>query len=201
MHVGELKGNIREKSGTGPSHDTRRRGKVPGVVYGKNINNLLVEFSEMELNNIIKEYGEHAVVNINVNGSNIKTMIKEIQREPVKRNLVHVDMKSIKEDEKVQADVPVVIKGEDYVRSRGGIVQKQLGTVSVMATPDRLPKYLVADVSKLGSGHKLTIADMEFSSEIAVLSDMHSVVALVTTPREKEDLDEAGKQDSGEDNK
>lgn len=201
MEFAELKGVPREKSGTGPSHDARRRGKVPGVVYGKNIDNLLVEFSEMELNSIIKEFGENAVVEIDVNGKSIKTMIKEIQREPVKRKLVHVDMKSITENEKVHADVPVVLKGEDYVRSKGGIVQKQLGTVSVMATPDRIPKYLVADVSRLSRGEKFTIADMEFSSELAVLSDINSVIASVTSPREREDGTETMDEVKEEDNK
>lgn len=194
MESANLRAKLRDKSGTGPSHSLRRNNEVPGILYGREINNMLVEFSEMELNNVIRKHGEHAVVNVDINGSNVKTMIKEVQRDPINRSLVHVDMKYIKDDERVHTDVPVIIKGEEYVRSRGGIVQKQLGLVSVETTPEKLPKYFVADVSKLNIGEKLTIADVEFGEDITITSDIHSIIASITTAKEKEVTQDGGEQ-------
>jgi len=186
MEVTNLKANVREKAGRGNAHMLRRTGRVPGIVYGKGAQNLLVEFSEMEIGNVLKNYGEHAVVNLDVNGKNFKTMIKEVQRDPVNRSVYHIDMKYIKDDEKIHADVPVIIKGEDRVRSKGGIVQKQLGVISVETTPDKLPKNFTVDVSNLNIGDKLTVADIEFASEISIASDLNSIIATITTAKESE---------------
>lgn len=192
MEAVDLKVKYREKPGRGISRTLRKNGEVPGIVYGKGANNLLIEFSEMELDSILNNYGEHAVVNLEVNGSKVKAMVKEVQREPVNRRLVHVDMKYINDGEVVHADIPVMIKGENYLKSRGGVIQKQLATVSVEAAPDKIPKYLVADVSNLKPGDRLTIADMEISSEIAVMSDIHSVIASVVNGSEMEKLQDVG---------
>jgi large subunit ribosomal protein L25 len=94
-----LNANLRKHPGRGPSHRLRKNHNIPGVVYGGSKDNLLVEFSEMDLNDVIRNYGEHALINLNVNGSNMKTMIVEVQRDPINRNLMHVDMKNVREDE------------------------------------------------------------------------------------------------------
>jgi len=186
MDIVDLRGCLRSKSGKGSSHTLRRSGEVPGVVYGKDTSNLLVEFSDLELNDVIKNYGEHAVLRLEVNGSKLKTMIKEVQREPVNRKLMHVDLKYVNDSDKVHTDIPVVFKGEDLVRSKGGVVQKQMSNISIETTPDNIPKYIVADVSGLKIGGKLIIADVELSSDITVTDDINSVVAIVTSLNEKE---------------
>jgi large subunit ribosomal protein L25 len=174
-----LNANLREQSGRGPSHRLRKSHSIPGVVYGGNADNLLVEFSEMDLNDVIRSYGEHAFIDLEVNGRNMKAMIVEVQREPVNRNLIHVDMKNIRDDEIIHTQIPVIIKGEDMIRSKGGVVQKLMGTVTVEATPEKLPKCLIADISHLDIGGKLTTGDIELSSDISILSDLHSVLATV----------------------
>lgn len=181
METVNLSAKVREKAGRGNTHMLRRNHRIPGVVYGKDAQNLLVEFSEMEIGSILKTYGEHAVVNLNIDGRNVKTMIKEVQRNPVNRNLSHIDLKFIKDDERIHADIPVVIKGEENIRSKGGIVQKQLGIVSVETTPDKLPKFFTVDVSKLNVGDKVTVANIEFASEISIATGLSSVIAAITT--------------------
>ena len=186
MEASNLSANMRYNVGRGHSHQLRENHKVPGVLYGRNAQNIFVEFSEMELSDIIKKHGEHAIVNININGDIVKTMIKEVQREPVNRKLVHIDMNYIKDNEVVHADIPIMIRGEDMIRSIGGIVQKQLSTISIESMPDKLPKYIIADVSKLNIGDKLTISDVEFSSDIITELDMNSIIATIISAKEKE---------------
>jgi len=199
MERAVLKANLREKAGSGKCNQIRRNNKVPGIIYGEKINNLLVEFSDMDLNNFVRQHGEHAVLEVDVDGKKLTAMIKEVQRDPVNRKLTHIDMKYIDGNEKIHADVPIVVKGEEWVRSKGGIVQKQLGTVSVETYPNKLPKYVVADVSNLNIGDKLSLADVEFSSDITVLSDIESIIATIVAPKEKavsEDVDEVQLSDN-----
>lgn len=190
MDTVSLSGEIREQKGRGTCHRLRKAHKIPGVLYGRGKSNLMVEFSEMDINDLIKHYGEHALVELDVNGSSMKTMIKEIQRDPVDRSIKHIDMKYITDGEKVHIDVPVVLKGDDMIRSKGGIVQKQMGTLSVEADPQKIPKVIVADVSHLNIGEKLTLADVEFSSDITIADDMDSIIAVITSAKEKEKAQE-----------
>lgn len=183
-----LAGKLRHKSGRGSCNILRNQHKIPGVLYGRENQNLMVEFSEMELGDVIRSYGENALVNLDLDGTKIKAIIKEVQRDPVKRNLTHIDMKYIKDDERVHADIPIVIRGEEYVRSNGGIVQKQMSTISVEAKPDKLPKYIIADISKLRPGDRFTVADMELSSDLTIDTDIKSIVIAINTKKEMETL-------------
>jgi large subunit ribosomal protein L25 len=186
MEATNLSGNLRYRTGKGSCNALRNNQRIPGIIYGREHQNVLVEFSEMELNDVIKQYGEHALINLNLNGTNEKAMIKEVQREPVNRKITHIDMKYIKDDEKVHADIPVIIKGEDRVASRGGIVQKHIGNISVEGMPDKIPKYLVADVTQLNIGDKVIVSDVELSSDITIILDGHSIIAAITPLKETE---------------
>ena len=73
----------REKKTLHEAKKERRQGLVPGIIYGKNINNIMFEIAELELNKEIFRSGEHGVLDINMDGQNHKTLIKEIQRDPV----------------------------------------------------------------------------------------------------------------------
>ena len=172
----KIAANLRKTTGKGSSHRTRYNGKIPGVIYGKGFDNLFVEFSDMDIDHIVKNYGENAVVDIELNGSKIKTIIKEVQRDPIKNHVAHIDMKYINDGEVVHTNIPVLLEGGDNIRKKGGIVQKQVGAI-----PDNMPKYLVADISGLNIGDKLKVSDIEASSEIALDINPETVIALITT--------------------
>lgn len=180
MITAKLKGTMREKKGKGICRRLRQKHVVPGVLYGREKENMLVEFSEMDIIELIKNYGENAVVELEIGDFGQRAMIKEVQRDPVNRNINHLDMKYLDNNEKVHVDVPLVLKGEDMIKTKGGVVQKQISCLSVEGFPDSIPKVLVADVSNLDLGGKLKVSDMEFSSELSVADDYNSIVAVVT---------------------
>lgn len=199
MDTVKLSALHREGKGKGACRRMRSSHRIPGVIYGRNRENMLVEFSEMEILDVIKRYGEHALINLEMDGNQYSTMIKEVQKDPAMHSIKHVDLKFIDEGEKVHADIPIVIKGEERVRSKGGVVQKQMGVLSVEASPDKLPKFLVADVSSLDVGDKLTVADVEFSSDISVADDIHSVIAVISNLKEKETTQDINEQQTLDD--
>lgn len=186
MDTAKLSADVRSGSGKGICHRLRNQHKIPGILYGRGQKNLLVEFSEMDIKDIIDRYGEHAVLKLDINNSTYKAIIKEVQRDPVKRNIQHIDVKYLNEGEIVHADIPVIIKGEKAVRSKGGIVQKITNALSVEAFPENLPKYFKVDVSKLNIGDKLTVKDVEFSSDLTIADDLDSVIAVITGINENE---------------
>jgi large subunit ribosomal protein L25 len=157
----------------------RRNGKVPGILYGKNISNMLFEIGEMELSKELIKTGEHGIVNINIDGEEHMALIKEIQKDPVNRKFMHIDLEELTNDTVVTTDVPLLFVGEDMVRRNGGILQKERNKVKVQCKGGSIPKSINIDVSALSFGDTYRLADIEFSNEISILDDRNTVIAAV----------------------
>jgi large subunit ribosomal protein L25 len=157
----------------------RRNGKVPGILYGKNISNMLFEIGEMELSKELIKTGEHGIVNINIDGEEHMALIKEIQKDPVNRKFMHIDLEELTNDTVVTTEVPLLFVGEDKVRRNGGILQKERNKVKVQCKGGSIPKSINIDVSALSFGDTYRLADIEFSNEISILDDKNTVIAAV----------------------
>lgn len=90
-----LQVNQSEKKTRHSSRQCRRKGLVHGVIYGKGINNFLFEIGELELNHALSVTGEHGLLNINSQEGSLNTLIKEVQRDPVTRRVLHIDLEKI----------------------------------------------------------------------------------------------------------
>lgn len=176
----ELRAGIRSKNTHHEAKKTRRTGNVPGILYGKGLANLMFEIGELELNSVISSQGEHGIVNLNLGGEEYKTLIKEIQRDPVTGKVVHIDLEDIKGGKKVIATVPIHFIGEDLVSKRGAIVQKEKNSVKVKCSADSLPKYVELDLSNAQVGNQFKLSDVEFASELSILDDIKAVLASIT---------------------
>ena len=157
----------------------RQKGKVPGILYGKNISNMLFEIGEMELSKELIKTGEHGIVNISIDGKDHMALIKEIQKDPVNRKLIHLDLEELTNDTVITTDVPLLFVGEDTVRRNGGILQKERNKVKVQCKGGSIPKSINIDVSGLSFGDTYRLGDIEFSSEISILDDKNTVIAAV----------------------
>ncbi len=162
------------------ARQSRRLGNVPGILYGKGISNLMFEIGEVELNGLINSQGEHGIINVNLEGQSFKTLIKEVQRDPVNGRILHIDLEDVKSDKKIVSTVPIHFIGEDFVNKRGGVVQKEKDNVKIRCTPDALPKYVELDISKGEVGSQFKLADVEFASDLSILDDLQTVLASIS---------------------
>lgn len=179
-----LNGQTSQRHLKGDSKRIRKQGKIPGIIYGLKNPNLLVEFSEMELFQIITKTGEHAALKVNLDGKEEEVLIKEVQRNPVTRRISHIDLQRIDPNIRIQSKVPILIKGEEYFKNSGVVIQQQLNEVEVIALPNQLPNYIVADISKLKAKERITIGDLEVSEEISVLNNPNMTVLTLANAKE-----------------
>jgi large subunit ribosomal protein L25 len=170
----------REKKTAHEAKKERRNGRVPGILYGKNITNLLFEIGEMELAKELSRSGEHGIININIDGKDHMALIKEIQKDPVNRKLMHIDLEELSNDTVVVTDVPLHFVGEDKVARNGCIIQKERNTVKVQCKGSNLPKSISVDISNLNFGDTYRLADVEFSNEISFVDDPSTVLVSIT---------------------
>ncbi len=115
-----------EKRNCKNSNKIRREGKVPGIIYGKNLNNLMFEVGEIELNSMISQVGEHGVTDVNYGGADYKVLIKEVQKDPVKKNVIHIDLENVTNSSNlINAEIPILFSGDELIMKKGGVVQKE----------------------------------------------------------------------------
>ncbi len=196
MEQAFLNGQFRNEIGKGRANRLRNQGRVPGIVYGHTSVNTPVEIDSKELNRLLRYYGESALVGLDL-GQGVKTvLLKEVQRDPVTRQVLHVDFQEIRHDEKVKTVVPIVLIGRESIEREGLMVQHQLRELEVECLPHNIPKSFQVDVTSMDIGQAMTVADVEMGEEISILNNIGEVIASLTQIRVPEDgedmVDEIG---------
>lgn len=158
----------------------RRKGMVPGIIYGKGIQNLLFEIGELELNSVLHKEGEHGLLNVQCDGASMDALIKEVQRDPVTRRVIHVDLEKVERDKKITTSIPIHYIGEDLVNRSGNILQKDKDSIRIQCEANEIPKFINLDVTGAEVGHQFRISDVEFASDIAILDDLNTVLASIS---------------------
>jgi large subunit ribosomal protein L25 len=167
-------------TGSAASRRLRATGKVPAVVYGAGVDATSVTVDWKELRSALTtEKGLNAVVTLNVDGESHMTIVKDVQRHPVRRDVLHVDFLVVERDKPVAAEVPVVLEGEPTkVLQERGVVEQLLHMLTVHAKPAAIPGSITVDVSALEIGDTITVADLPLPA--GVTTDIEDDQAVAT---------------------
>ena len=197
--MSDLEMNKRSIDVPNSAKKSRKNGKVPGVLYGNKINNLLFEVGELELCHEIGISGEHGVLEFNLDGESHRGLIKEVQRDPVTNKIIHLDLEELNGKNKVISSVPIHYVGEEYLNKKGIVLQKEKDSVKVECSIESLPKYIDFNIGKGNVGSVYKFGDLEVASEISILDDLNSVIASVIYERKTvKDNNELSQSDSNQ---
>jgi len=184
----------RENTTKGRTHQLRREGKLPRVLYGGKESVLSIVINQKEfLKALHTEYGENVIISLYISNSTIghsKTsekpvpvIIKEIQTDPVTRNLLHVDLYRISLREEIRVNVPIEIYGEaPGVKKSGGVLDHVVHEIAVKCLQTKIPDKIICDVSSLEAGEILTIKDLKIPRGIEILDDPEKIVVSIIAP-------------------
>jgi large subunit ribosomal protein L25 len=139
--------------GSGAAGRLRRAGKIPAVVYGLGGDPVPVAVEWAELRRTLTtDAGLNALIHLDVDGEQNLTIIKDLQRDPLKRTVTHVDFLRVDPDVRIEVEVPIVLTGEPVLLEReGGIVEQHMHTLTVMAKPGAIPNEIEIDIAELTS--------------------------------------------------
>lgn len=183
----------RKLAGKGALNELRRKGKIPGVIYGKNIDTKPVAVDSKELNRLFRGHGEGVLIDLVLGEEKYPVIIKEIQRDHLKGVINHVDFYRVSMTDKIEVDLPIILKGEPEGVKAGGVLQHQLHELTIEALPVDIPEYIEVDISHLKIGDVLMVKDIKLSDKITVLDDPEEVVVTVLAPSiEEEETETAG---------
>ena len=168
----DLIAEIREDQGKGASRRLRREGKVPAIIYGAGRPPRQLAFDHNRvLQQLDNESFYSSILNIKVGEKSQAAIVKDIQRHPARRQIIHMDFQRIVEDEKIRMNVPIHFLNEDIavgVKQGGGSVSHLMNDVEVSCLPRDLPEYLEVDIADLGLDEMLHLSDIKLPEGVEV---------------------------------
>ena len=166
----------REVQGKGASRRLRREGKVPAIIYGagRPARNVTLDHNRV-LQQLENESFYSSILNIKVGDKSQAAIIKDIQRHPARRQILHMDLQRIVADEKIKMNVPIhYLNTEDAAGVRaGGSVSQLITDIEVTCLPKDLPEYLEVDILNLELNHMLHISDIPLPEGVEIPELIH----------------------------
>jgi len=193
----ELKVKIREKFGR-KTKELRKKGVIPAVLYGAEIENIPLSVEEKEFNRVFREAGESSLVKLKIEGKKLKNpepevLIHEIQRDPLSGRIIHIDFYHPSLRKEVEAEIPLVFEGVPKAcKDLGGTLVKEIQTIEVRGLARNLPREIKVNTEKLKTFEdRILVSDLQVPEGVKILREPEEIVALVTPPQEEEEEREA----------
>lgn len=206
----KLHAQIKTEIGKGANRRLRRDGLVPAVLYGKQQDPIPLTLNQHDVERILAKGGgrriqDMVIQGLSDTGDETLVMFKDIQRNPISGELIHLDFYSIRKGQSLTIEVPVVITGEARgVTDDDGALQFLTREVVVQCLPKDMPEYLSVDVSDLGIGDSISLGDLAMPEGVTLVDEPTKTIAsvvVVSTPlldEEEAEGEEAAEAAEGE---
>jgi large subunit ribosomal protein L25 len=160
----------------------RAQDLIPAVVYGRGSDARAVTVARRELRRVLTgDAGLNALITLDIEGDSLLTIVRDIQRDPVRNSVDHVDFILVSRDEAVTVEVPVILEGDAVeVHRADGVVEQQLFSLTVQAKPGSIPNELSVDVTTLHVGETVRVSDLALPSGVTTEVDPEEPVVVAT---------------------
>jgi len=185
MASASLSAEVRNDRGKGVARKLRAAGRVPGVVYGHGREPQSLSLVARDLDKLLSQIAAGStVIELTLGRATTKTLIREIQRHPFKKQILHIDFMELVAGEKVIVDIPLVFVGvPEGVRLSGALLEQIVHSIEVNVDPSNIPNHIDVDVTNLAMGHSLHVRDLKLPEGLEVLTDEDTTICAVIAPR------------------
>ncbi|ALJ19823.1 50S ribosomal protein L25/general stress protein Ctc [Microbacterium sp. No. 7] len=167
----------RHSFGKGFARRLRAAGQIPAVLYGHGTDPVHLALPGHQLSLLVRR--ANALLELEIEGGSQLALVKDVQRDPVRQIIEHIDLLVVKKGEKIQVDVPVLVVGESFA---GTIVNLDNATVSLEAEATHIPEHIEVDVEGLEEGAHITAGDLKLPKGASLLADPETLIVAITVP-------------------
>lgn len=168
---------LRENFGKGFARRLRAAGKIPAVIYGHGATPVHVALPGHQVSLLVRR--ANAVLELDVNGTEQLTLVKDVQKDPVRQIIEHIDLLVVKKGEKIQVDVPIVVVGEPFA---GTIANLDAVSVALEVEATHIPQNVEIDVEGLEEGTHITAADLNLPKGAVLAADPEMLIVAISVP-------------------
>jgi large subunit ribosomal protein L25 len=192
MSAEKIKAESRTEFGKGAARRIRREHKVPAVVYGHGNDPIHITLPGHDTMMALKHGGANALLELDIEGTTQLALTREVQVDPIKRTLEHIDFVAVRKGEKVTVDVPIHVIGE---AQRETLVVTENTTVQLEAEATHIPEFIEVDIDGAPAGTQILASDLTLPSGSTLLVDADTLIVNVTEQVSAEAL-EAGLEEA-----
>ncbi|MEE9366164.1 MAG: 50S ribosomal protein L25 [Dehalococcoidales bacterium] len=171
----------------------RRKGITPAHLYGHNVKSAALQCDTDILRDLIAHAGRTRLINLEIDGEKPKSVfVREIQRDAISRELLHVDFYQVKRTEKIAVDVPIVLVGEaPAMKFKGRMIVHGINSLSIECLPTDVPPQIEIDITQLEEVEQaVNVKDIVLNPEITVHADPAQLVVKISEVAVKEEVEE-----------
>ncbi len=186
--------------GSRPAGRLRNEGQLPGVIYGKGIEPTPLHVDYAELREALKgSAGLNTIFTLVVDGTENTVIVRDIQRDAIKRTVAHADFLRVDDADKIKVTVPVHLVGRAaQVLDNGGIIEQKMHTLKILVDPRKVPDAIDVDVSNLSLDARIALGDIELPDGVTTKVSDRITIAAPVVPRGLKSADEDEDELEGE---
>lgn len=165
----------------------RHEGKIPAVVNGYQIESTAISLDSAEIEKVLRQHGLNTVLTMSIDGKKVNTLIHNYTTDTFTSKLTHIEFLSVNMNKVTEVEAEVVLVGEAAGVRAGGVLTQTLYSVTVAATPDKLPENVEVDVTDLEIGQSLSVADLKVDGDYEIVTDAEEQVVTITEAQVEEE--------------
>jgi large subunit ribosomal protein L25 len=173
----KVRAELRDSFGKGFARRLRAAGKIPAVIYGHGTDPVHVALPGHQVSLLVRR--ANAVLELDVNGTEQLTLVKDIQRDPVRQIIEHIDLLVVKKGEKIEVEVPVVVVGEP---APGTMVNLDAVTLRLEVEATRIPEHIEVSVEGREEGAHVTAGDIPLPRGAALMDEPDLLIVAISVP-------------------
>jgi large subunit ribosomal protein L25 len=184
---------MREGRGKNEANRLRAAGQIPAVVYGSKKEGKTPEGVALSvdpkavLRILHSDSGANTLINLRVDGTEARVMVKEYQLDPITHQLLHADFYALAMDKEIEVTVPIVLRGESRgVKQQGGIVDFVTRDIEVQCLPTDIPENITVDISELMLNQSIRLKDLPQGPKWKAVTDGETMIVHVVMPKAEE---------------
>lgn len=181
--------DVKKRDKNESPNSLRRKGLIPGVVYGPDIDNKLLTMDDEDLEDLLAQITRSSRIELNLDGESLETFIREIQYNDLTDEVIHIDFYQPKLDQPMEMDIPVIVQGEAEGEREGGILHRITNTISVKGIPTDIPEAIYVDISTLEIGDVIHVSDLDLEG-VQILTPPGRAVVTIAAPLTEEEIEE-----------
>jgi large subunit ribosomal protein L25 len=182
----KISAETRSEFGKGAARRIRREDKVPAVIYGHGNDPIHVTLPGHSTMMALKHGGVNAVLELDIEGTTQLALTKQVQVDPIKRILEHIDFVAVVKGEKVTVEVPVHLNGE---AARETLVVTETSTIQLEAEATHIPEYVEVDIEGLPAGTQIHASDLKLPTGSTLILDPETLIVNITEMQSQESLE------------
>ncbi|MBI79759.1 MAG: 50S ribosomal protein L25/general stress protein Ctc [Pseudomonadota bacterium] len=190
----ELSIETRDVTGKGHIRRLRKNGDIPGIIYGGKEGPKTISINHNQLTKKMQNEGFYtSILKLNLGDNSESVVVKNVQRHPAKRKILHMDFQRILEDQKITLNVPIRFLNEESaigVKMQGGEVSKIINDIEISCLPKNLPEYIEIDISNLELNQSLHVSDLNLPDGVEInllIQEQNNAIVSINPPRREEE--------------